>query len=49
MSAEENGQPENMAKEIIQGDEYLKEFPDDEDYKARLKELEVQMKEVSTE
>ena len=27
-------------------DEYLQQFPDDEDYKARLRELEAQMKEV---
>ena len=27
-------------------DEYLEQFPDDEDYKARLRELEAQMKEV---
>ena len=27
-------------------DDYLEQFPDDEDYKARLRELEAQMKEV---
>ena len=27
-------------------DEYLDQFPDDEDYRSRLRELEVQMKEM---